>query len=224
MLLARDYEEATALIEKYGDHILGLVTDARFPVNGEKDPGAGMKLAEFLHRRNPYAPVIMESQEAENRREAEAAGYTFLDKNSKTLPQKLRNAVLSEFGFGDFIVRYKGEGREMMRIRNLKDLQNGIFEIPSDLLLYYCQRNFISRWLYSRALFPIAEVLKTHVFSDIEDEPMVRKLVFECIVRYRRMKNRGVVAEFDRKTMTTTAISHVSVRAPWVVKDADWHS
>lgn len=198
VLLARDYEEATALIEKYGDHIMGLVTDARFPVNGEKDPQAGMKLAEFLHRDNPYVPVIMESQEAENRKDAEAAGYTFLDKNSKTLPQKLRQAVLANFGFGDFIVRYGGEGREMMRIRKLKDLQNGIFEIPSDLLLYYCQQNFISRWLYSRALFPIAEALKTHVFSDIEDAPMVRKLVFECIVRYRRMKNRGVVAEFDR--------------------------
>ena len=113
VLLARDYEEASALIEKYGDHILGLVTDARFPVDGEKDPHAGMKLAEFLHSRNPYVPVIMESQEAENRKEAEDAGYTFLDKNSKTLPQKLRQAVLADFGFGDFIVRYKGEGREM---------------------------------------------------------------------------------------------------------------
>ena len=196
VLLARDYEEATALIEKYGDHIMGLVTDARFPVNGEKDPRAGMKLAEFLHRDNPYVPVIMESQEAENRKDAEAAGYTFLDKNSKTLPQKLRQAVLANFGFGDFIVRYGGEGREMMRIRKLKDLQNGIFEIPSDLLLYYCQQNFISRWLYSRALFPIAEVIKRHRFKSIADAPAVRQLFFDLIVKYRKMKNRGVVAVF----------------------------
>ncbi len=31
MLLARDYEEATALVDRYGDNIIGLVTDARFP-------------------------------------------------------------------------------------------------------------------------------------------------------------------------------------------------
>lgn len=198
VLLARDMEEAKALVDKYGDHILGLVTDARFPVNGEKDPEAGMKLAEYLHRDNPYVPVIMESQEAANRIPAEKVGYTFLDKNSKTLPQDLRHAVTDQFGFGDFIVRYTQTGREMMRIRNLKDLQNGIFEIPADLLNYYCRRNFISRWLYTRALFPIAEALKDRVIRDIDEMPLVRKLVFECIVRYRRMKNRGVVAEFDR--------------------------
>ena len=198
VFLAKNYEEATAIIDKYGDNILGMVTDARFPVNGEKDPDAGMRLAEYLHSRNPHAPVIMESQESSNRQRAEEAGYTFLDKNSKKLPVDLRAAVIKEFGFGDFIVRYPSNGREMMRIHNLKELQNGIFEIPSDLLHFYSQNNCISRWLYSRALFPIAEALKHHVFKDIEDAPKVRKLVFECIVSYRRMKNRGVVAEFDR--------------------------
>ena len=198
VLLARDFEEATALIDKYGDHILGMITDARFPVNGEKDPRAGMKLADYLHERSPYTPVIMESQEDANRIPAEEAGYTYLDKNSKKLPVDLRGAVQREFGFGDFIVRYPDTGRELMRFRNLKELQNGIFDIPSDLLLYYCSDNSISRWLYSRALFPIAEALKGRVATDIDDAPMVRKLVFECIVRYRRMKNRGVVAVFQR--------------------------
>ena len=70
VLVARDYEEATALIDRYGDNIMGLVTDGRFPRNGEKDPDAGMALAEYLHRRRPYAPVIMESAETDNRKRA----------------------------------------------------------------------------------------------------------------------------------------------------------
>ena len=198
VLVARDYEEATALIDRYGDNIMGLVTDARFPVNGVKDPDAGMKLAEYLHRRRPHAPVIMESAEAENRAKAEEAGYVFLDKNSKTLPIDLRKAVSFMFGFGDFIVKYPGNGRELMRIRNLKELQHKIFEIPDDLLHFYCSNNSISRWLYSRALFPLADFLRQFEFIDMADAPKVRKLVFECIVRYRRMKNRGVVAVFHK--------------------------
>lgn len=198
VLVARDYEEATALIDKYGDNIMGLVTDARFPRNGEKDPEAGMKLAEYLRKKRPYVPVIMESQESENKTKAEAAGYVFLDKNSKTLPIDLREAVSWQFGFGDFVVRYPGSGRELMRIRNLRQLQKAIFEIPDDLLLHYCSNNSISRWLYSRALFPIADALRNFVFNDIEDAPAVRKLVFECIVRYRKMKNRGIVAVFHK--------------------------
>lgn len=198
VLVARDYEEATALVDKYGDNIMGLVTDGRFPRNGEKDPDAGMALAEYLHKRRPHAPVIMESAESENRQKAEGAGYVFIDKNSKTLPIDLRKAVSFMFGFGDFIVQYPGNGRELMRIRNLKELQHKIFEIPDDLLHFYCSDNSISRWLYSRALFPIADYLRQFEFIDMEDAPMVRKLVFECIVRYRRMKNRGVVAVFNK--------------------------
>ena len=198
VLLARDYEEATALIDLYGENILGLVTDARFPRGGEKDPHAGLAVAEYLHRVNPHTPVIVESQETANREPTEQAGYHFLDKNSKTFPQELRKEVSFLFGFGDFIVRYPDTKRELMRFRNLKELQHGIFDIPSDLLHYYCSSNSISRWLYSRALFPIADALKNHAFVDMEDEPMVRKLVFECIVRYRRMKNRGVVAVFHK--------------------------
>ena len=199
VLLARDYEEATALVDRYGDNIIGLVTDARFPRNGEKDPAAGMMLAEYLHRRSPHVPVIVESQETANRGLAEMAGYTFLDKNSKTLPIDLRKAVSRRFGFGDFIVCYPGDDRELMRFRKLKDLQNGIFDIPSDLLMSLCTDNSISRWLYSRALFPIADALKNQACTDVDDDQIVRRIVFECIVKYRRMKNRGVVAVFKRE-------------------------
>lgn len=200
VLFARDYEEAKALIDRYGDNIMALVTDGRFPDRhgAEKNPEGGFKVAEYLRERRPYTPVIMESAETENREKAEKAGFTFLDKNSKTLPIDLRKAVSKVLGFGDFVVKYPGSGRELMRIRNLKELQHKIFDIPDDLLYAYCSNNDISRWLYSRALFPVADVLEQFKFTDITDAPKVRKLVFEAIVRYRRMKNRGVVAEFHK--------------------------
>lgn len=198
VLVARDFEEATDLIDRYGDNIMGLVTDARFPRNGEKDPDAGMELAKYLRKRRPHAPVIMESAESENREKAEDAGYVFLDKNSKTLPLDLRKAVSHMFGFGDFIVKDADDKTELMRFRNLRELQKKIFEIPDERLLFYSRTNSISRWLYSRALFPIADVLRHFEFTDIRDADKVRKLVFECIVRYRKMKNRGVVAVFHK--------------------------
>lgn len=199
VLLARDYEEAEALLNKYGENILGIITDARFPVNGEKDPDAGMKFAAMVRKRNPYMPIIMESQESANRMGAERSGYVFLDKNSKTLPLDLREAVAKKFGFGDFIVRDPKSGNELMRIRNLKDLQKSINSIPDDVLYFYCSTNSISRWLYSRALFPLAEALKGIELRNIEDTPRLKKLVFDTIVKYRRMKNRGVVAVFQKE-------------------------
>ncbi len=198
VLFARDYAEATALVDRYGSHVLGVISDVRFPVDGVKNPDAGFLLADYVRRSQPFVPVIMQSQESDNRLRAEMRGFAFLDKNSKTLPQELRDQLAFLFGFGDFIVKDPATGKEIMRIHDLKGLQKNIFNIPSDALFYHCATNDISRWLYSRALFPIAEAVKSFRFTEIEQAPAVRKLVFECIVKYRRMKNRGVVAVFRK--------------------------
>ncbi len=198
VLLARDYNEACALLDRFGKNILGVITDVRFPVNGVKDPEAGFKFAKYVHERFPFCPIIIESQESENRIRTESLGYTFLDKNSKTLPLDLKRAMTRHFGFGDLIVTDPTTGNEIMRIRDLKDLQKGIFNIPADALSFICSSNGFSRWLYSRALFPIAEAVKGLRYSDPEEIPLIRKVIFECIVKYRRMKNRGVVAVFKK--------------------------
>ncbi len=198
VLLARDFDEAREIFGRYGSNMLGVISDVRFPIDGIKDPKAGIKLAALFHQSEPFLPVIFESSEADNRADAIGVGGVFLDKNSKTLPQDLREAVKSNFGFGDFIVRDPSSGFEIMRIKNLKGLQRNIFNIPADALFYLCSQNYVSRWLYSRALFPIAAAIKGRRFTRMEEAPAVRKLIFECIVKYRRMKNRGVVAVFRK--------------------------
>ena len=198
VLLARDFEEAQALYDKYGENILGVISDMRFPHAGEKDPEAGLSLASALREKFPFTPVILESQESENRTKVEQAGYIFLDKNSKTFPQELREVVEHNFGFGDFVVKDPVSGKEIMRIPDLKTLQKEVFNIPADALYAHCRNNDVSRWLYSRALFPIADRMKNHVFHRIEEADEVKETIFEAIVKYRKMKNRGVVAIFRK--------------------------
>ena len=198
VLLARDYEEAQALYDKYGDNVLGIISDMRFPRAGVKDPQAGMSLAASFREKYPFTPIIVESQESENRKVVEQQGYIFLDKNSKTFPQELREAVEHNFGFGDFVVKDPVNGKEIMRIPDLKSLQREVFKIPADALYAHCRNNDVSRWLYSRALFPIADIMKRHFFNHIDEADEVKELIFDSIVKYRKMKNRGVVAIFQR--------------------------
>lgn len=198
VMLARDYEEAVALYKKYGKNMLGVVSDVSFKRNGSKDPEAGLKLAAYLREKDPYLPVILESSEVDNAPKVEALGSVFIDKNSKKFPVDLGNAIMKDFGFGDFVILDPETGEELLRIHDLKDLQRHIFDIPAKSLLYHASYNDISRWLYSRALFPIAEVVKQHRFTKIEEAPAVRQLFFDLIVKYRKMKNRGVVAIFRK--------------------------
>ena len=197
VMLARDYEEALEIYERYGQNLLGVISDVSFKHQGVKDKNAGLRLAETLRKDNPYLPIIIESSEPENKAAAEALGCVFLDKNSKKLPVDLSQAISSQFSFGDFVMTDPETGKEI-RIRSLKDLQYHIFDIPGTALLHHASSNDISRWLYSRALFPIADVIKQHRFYSLDEVPAVRKLFFDLIVKYRKMKNRGVVAVFRK--------------------------
>ncbi|WP_290383663.1 PEP/pyruvate-binding domain-containing protein, partial [uncultured Duncaniella sp.] len=199
VMLARDYEEALELYDRYSDHILGVISDVSFMREGKKDPKAGIRLARELRERDPYLPLIIESSENENAHDVSEVGGTFIDKNSKKFPVDLGKAIINNFGFGDFVIRNPESGEEIFRIKSLKDLQKNIFDIPAEALYWHASFNDISRWLYSRAMFPIAEVIKHHRFRDLKDAPQVRKLFFDLIVKYRKMKNRGVVAIFQKE-------------------------
>ena len=198
VLLARDYEEAQSLYEKFGNNMLGVITDVSFKHQGVKDPEAGLKLAAYLNSRDPYLPIIVESTERANGPKVINMGNIFVDKNSKKLPVDLGKAIMDNFGFGDFIVRDSSTGKEISRLRSLKDMQKSIFDIPAESLFYHTSHNDISRWLYSRAMFPIAEIIKRHRSMSVEEMPATRQLIFDLIVKYRKMKNRGVVAVFQK--------------------------
>ena len=198
VMLARDYEEAMAIYEKFGSNMLGVISDVSFKKNGVRDVHAGIKFAKFLREQDPFLPIIVESSEVENAQLVDDFEGIFLDKNSKKLPVDLGKAIMKNFGFGDFVMKDPNSGEEIIRIKSLKDMQDHIFDIPAEALHYHASSNDISRWLYSRAMFPIAEVIKHHRFDSLEEAPAVRQLFFDLIVKYRKMKNRGVVAVFKK--------------------------
>ena len=206
VVLARNYEEAMALYTRYADNVLGVISDVRFPVGGEKDSEAGLKLLHDIRANDPFVPLIIESSEADNRQKAEAEGFRFVDKNSKKMSLDLRKMLEEHMGFGDFIFRDPATKQEIMRIHSLKELQDNIFNIPDDSMLYHISRNHMSRWLSARAIFPVSEYLKKITWQRLQDITAHREIIFDAIVQYRHMKNIGVVAVFDR--MKFDAYSH----------------
>lgn len=199
IVLARNYEEAWELYNNYKDNTLGVISDCRFPRNGEKDEMAGYALLSAIRAEDEFVPLIMESSEADKRELADKCGARFIDKNSKKMGVDLRRLIRKDFGFGDFIFRNPDTMEEVARIRNLKDLQDKIFTLPKESLLYHITRNNVSRWLCSRALFPISEFLKHITWDSLQDVDAHRQIIFDAIVSYRRMKNQGVVAVFHRE-------------------------
>ena len=196
--LARNYEEAVRIFDQYRDNMLGIISDMSFMHNGVKDPYAGYKFGQYVRKTGLIIPFVLESSEASNHVYAKELNASFIDKNSKSYPQDLKKKIMQRFGFGDFVILNQHTKEEIMRIKDLKDLQKKVFQIPDDSLVYHLSRNHFSRFFYSRAMFPPAEVLKHVDVSDYKDMDEARKLIFDLIVQYRRMKNTGVVAVYQK--------------------------
>jgi phage-related protein len=223
VVLARTYEEAQKLYDKYSNNTLGVISDARFPLKSaakafgneveqeanpehgtdtfgrEKCPDAGLRLFRYIRKTDPFVPLIIESSESDNRAKAEAEGFRFVDKNSKKMSVDLRRLMEEHMGFGDFIFRDPKTHEEIMRIRSLKELQDNIFNIPNDSMLYHISRNHMSRWLCARAIFPVSAFLKHVTWEKLQDVDAHRQIIFDAIVQYRHMKNLGVVAVSDNR-------------------------
>ncbi len=212
VVLARTYDEAMEAWEKYKENCLGVISDVRFPLHPSrqsqivgagasgvpKDSEAGFKLFEAIRRDNEFVPLIMESAETRNRDRALLQNYHYVDKNSKMLSVELRHLMEEHMGFGDFIFRDPKSHEEILRVRTLKELQDNIFTIPRDSMLYHISRNHMSRWLCARAIFPVSNFLKHVTWHKLQDVDAHRQIIFDAIVQYRYMKNIGIVAVFDR--------------------------
>ncbi|MBR2379681.1 MAG: phosphoenolpyruvate synthase, partial [Paraprevotella sp.] len=187
------------LYSRYKGNTLGVISDCRFPRGGKTDELAGYELLSAIRSEDEFVPLIMEASEENKQEWAERCGAKFIDKNSKKIGVDLRRLVRKYFGFGDFIFKNPETMEEVARIKNLKDLQDNIFSLPKESLLYHITRNNVSRWLCSRALFPISEFLKHITWDSLQDVDAHRQIIYDAIVSYRRMKNQGVVAVFHRE-------------------------
>ena len=209
VMLATNYDDALGIYNTFSDNILGVISDVDFPKNkfdsNNENTLEGIKLCSEIRKRDAFMPIILQSSEEKNRDYCDELKAMFLNKNSKTIDLELRDAVTDAFGFGDFIFRDpKDTQKEVAKVSSLRDLLYNIYDIPADSLYYHASRNDISRWLYSRAMFPLAKYLREIPFDDINrDVDTARKVIFDAIVNYRKIKNKGVITIFNAEKYDT---------------------
>ncbi len=200
ILLATNYEDALDFYEKYKDNLLGVISDITYPHKGVIDKEAGIKLFRHIKKYDKLTPLLLQSSQPDMKAKVKPLKVGFIDKNSKSLGYELREFIKEYFAFGDFIFKDPGKGWEVGRAKNLRDLQEKIFQIPLESLQYHIERNHFSKWLRARALFPIAELFKAFVPDDFSNSNEIRNFIFETIANFRMTKARGVISTFNRDT------------------------
>jgi len=196
ILLATTYEEAQALVDRYGPYLLGLISDVEFPREQRLARDAGFALARHARTVAPDLPVLLQSSREEFAAGAAEAGVAFLRKYSDTLLAELRAFMVENFGFGDFVFR-RPNGVEVGRASDLKSLEDRLRTVPEDSLVYHGQRNHFSRWFTARTEFALARRLRPRRVSEFPTPEHLRRDLLASIADYRREQSDVLVADFD---------------------------
>jgi hypothetical protein len=198
ILLATNYEHAMELYEKYKYNMLGIISDITYPRKGIKDKLAGIKLCKKVKEDDEFMPLLLQSSDLNNKKYADELEVGFIHKYSKTLSIELRNYIIKQFAFGEFIFRDPETLKPIGRASDLQTLQHLILTVPEKSIEYHASRNDLSKWLNARAIFPIAQLFKYLKLTDFQSVKDARAYIYKAISSYRMSKGRGVIAKFDK--------------------------
>lgn len=204
ILLATTFEEAKALIDRYGPWLLGLISDIEFPRAGRLTSEAGFDLTRHARHVSTDLPILLHSSRDEFAARARGAGATFLRKYSDTLLSELRDFMVENFAFGDFVFRTPG-GQEVGRANDLKSLEQRLRTVSEESLIYHGQRNHFSRWFTARTEFALARKLRPRRVAEFPTPEHLRQDLLKSIADYRREQSETLVADFDRETFDPAA-------------------
>ena len=196
VLLTPNYETAEKFSKKYGDNIVGVISDVKFFNKGKKDSHAGVKFAKLIRDKHPSMPIILQSTDKTNQDLAKSIEADFLHKNSNTLLKDLRNFMILNFGFGDFIFK-DSKGKEIIKATNIEELMKAIETVPIESILYHGKSNHFSNWLAARSEFDLATKLRKINVNQFEEKEHIRDAILEQINSPNTKLRFGQVVDYS---------------------------
>jgi CheY-like chemotaxis protein len=196
ILTAASYEEAMALFTRYRPYIFSVMSDVRFPRNGEESAWAGYELLSEIRARVHDLPLLMLSSEAENRELAHRIPAVFIEKTTHCIAEELHNFFIHHLGFGDFIFRTP-EGREVGRASTLYEFEQRLGTVPEESLLYHARCNHFSNWVMARTEVSLAARLHKDQVGGIDNCAVLRNDLVAKVHALRESRQQGVMTRFS---------------------------
>ncbi len=198
ILLAKTYEEAIDLFDKYRDNLIGVISDVSYFKNNIKNTQAGFHFLRYVRKFDKYFPVLIQSSSLKNEEQALKLNAKFLYKHSETLSLELKNYITKYFLFGDFEFWNPKTKRVTKRAKDLKRFQKALSRVTLGSIVYHAKRNDFSKWLQSRALFPLANLFAKIEYEDFSKDIQIRQFLADSVKAFRIFRSRGIIAKFDR--------------------------
>ncbi|MBF0572475.1 MAG: phosphoenolpyruvate synthase PpsA [Desulfamplus sp.] len=198
ILVAENYEDALQLYKKYRKYLLCVLSDVRYPREGQDDPEAGIRFLSYIRQEIPDIPLLMLSSEIVNKEKAEKIPAFFLDKRSPSLHADIRYFLVHYLGFGDFIFRLN-DGTVVARASNLRSMSIILHSVPSESIAYHANRNDFSRWLMARFEMQLASKIRPLTLNDFPTTRHLKEHIRTLIRNKLRIRQKGLVSDFIKE-------------------------
>ncbi len=196
ILLARNYEEAIAIFNKYKDFLLCVISDVEFDRGGKMDKNAGVTFIKYVKSHISKLPIILQSSETRNEEIARELKVSYINKNSETLLNDLKQNLTRYLGFGHFVFRDK-EGNKIGVAKSLREFETLLQEVPDESLYLHASENQLSLWLMARGEIQLARTLNPVSVNNFKNMDETRKFFLDTIKHYREEKKKGKILSFD---------------------------
>jgi len=198
ILLAKNFEEALTLLEKYKKFLLGVISDIQFTKDGRSDETAGIQLANLIKKEISDLPVLLQSSNDDHRVKATECGAGFVNKRSPRLLNEVSTFINENFGFGDFVFRMP-DGSELERAGNFAEMKRILETVDIKSLVFHAERNHFSNWLMARTEFELADRLRSKRASEFKSPDEMRAYLIRVFEDFLHERQVGVVTDFSRE-------------------------
>ncbi len=196
ILLARNYEEARALYERYRSNALALISDIEVPREGKLAPQAGIEFCRECRRESPNMPVLFLSASEKGREFVRELDAVFISKTSPSLTYELRDFIAGSLGFGDFVFR-SPDGREVARAATLMQMEAMLPKVPDESLRHHLEHRHFGNWFVARGEFTLAEAVERRFAGGVGELAAAREFLIEAIARNSVDRRKGRISDFS---------------------------
>ncbi|RLC52232.1 MAG: hypothetical protein DRZ79_01490 [Candidatus Cloacimonadota bacterium] len=201
VILVHNYDDAIKIIEEYREYLISVISDVKYLRSGKEDSQAGIRLLSKVRNDKFDIPMLLQSSEVENREKAKKLKVSFIHKNSKTLLNDLKEFIVRNLGFGDFIFRDK-TGKKIDRAVTMQDFEEKLKTIPDESLIFHGSRNHFSAWLTAHGEFQIAKRIRHLKVENFKTSKELREFLISIFEEVQYIRNRGKIVNFSEKALS----------------------
>lgn len=186
VVLLHDYQSAIDFYNNHPDCVIGIISNINYHYRGEFDRDAGLRLLQYIRKRNPTLPFLLQSFNPMYRDIVTSNEGEFLYKDIVGLKQQLRRWLETDIGFGKFIFRTPDQ-RKVGEAKTLVGFLNMLMQVPDQSLRFHFDNGHIRNWLNTHA--EVALTIHLQTLNGIKENEVLRaKLVeaFRSLISYRR--------------------------------------